>query len=109
MNSEKLDVILFHYKSIDCSFPLIYQSQETGLYKVTWEVSCRTYRPLCGPHVIRYLCRPRSVFLPLQLFLLSILCSPCPTPLALKCLSCTGLCSRPPSLLIHICVHGFSD
>lgn len=120
MNSEKLDVILFHYKSIDCSFPLIYQSQETGLYKVTWEVSCRTYRPLCGPRLIRYLCRvrhwyslasrrPRSVFLPLQLFLLSILCSPCPTPLALKCLSCTGLCSRPPSLLIHICVHGFSD
>lgn len=72
------------------------------------------------PRLIRYLCRvrhwyslasrrPRSVFLPLQLFLLSILCSPCPTPLALKCLSCTGLCSRPPSLLIHICVHGFSD
>lgn len=57
MNSEKREVILNFVINLSIvPSPLIYQSQETALHKVTCEIICKFYSPFGNSHLIGYLC-----------------------------------------------------
>lgn len=99
----------FHYKSINCPFALIYQSQETGLHRVTCEVILKVYRPFCSPQLTGCLSsmwcwcpvvsRQHPSVLPPCLSSFSFSASFAPH-LALKYPSCRGFCPRPASMFM---------